>query len=401
MALRKFKLPLYLIAILILSLLFGNFLPTILKAVIYTISLFLKEILIFILPFMVFSFIFHSMIKMQGKSFLFIIILLPLVCFSNFNSTWIAYLLSKPLLSLSALSLSNIDQNHTLNALWQLNLPKPISNDTTLFFGLFLGILLPSVWKSSALKFAETLYKLNNIVLNILAKVIPLFILGFVLKLEHEGVLSYVTKSYSLTFILVVALVFSYITFLYLILNRWNFKNTVRMLRNMAPAILCGFSTMSSAASMPFTILGSKQNLGKPEISEAVIPSTVNIHLIGDCFAIPIFALSILTVYGFALPDASTYFYFAIYFVLAKFAVAAVPGGGILVMLPILEQHLGFSSDMLSLITALYIIFDPIITSANVAGNGAFAVLFEKTMSFVSRKYKSIFKEVPIDTTVT
>ena len=68
------------------------------------------------------------------------------------------------------------------------------------------------------------------------------------------------------------------------------------------------------------------------------------------------------------------YLIFASYFVLAKFSVAAVPGGGILVMLPILESYLGFDSGMLSLITALYILFDPIITCANVFGNGAFSM---------------------------
>ena len=44
-------------------------------------------------------------------------------------------------------------------------------------------------------------------------------------------------------------------------------------------------------------------------------------------------------------------------------------------MLPILEAHLGFNSDMMSLITALYILFDPVITSANVLGNGGFSMV--------------------------
>jgi Na+/H+-dicarboxylate symporter len=57
--------------------------------------------------------------------------------------------------------------------------------------------------------------------------------------------------------------------------------------------------------------------------------------------------------------------------------VAAIPGGGIVVMLPILESCLGFNSEMLSLITALYILFDPVITSANVLGNGMFAKLID------------------------
>jgi len=104
----------------------------------------------------------------------------------------------------------------------------------------------------------------------------------------------------------------------------------------------------------------------------------VNIHLIGDCFAIPIFAYAILKSYGLAEPAYWDYLIFAFYFVIAKFSVAAVPGGGMMVMLPLLERYLGFNSEMLSLITALYLLFEPVITSANVLGNGAFALVMDK-----------------------
>jgi Na+/H+-dicarboxylate symporter len=125
---------------------------------------------------------------------------------------------------------------------------------------------------------------------------------------------------------------------------------------------------------MPLTILGTEKNSKHPDIARSIIPATVNIHLIGDCFAIPIFAFAVMKSFGFTEPSIFSYLIFAAYFVLAKFSVAAVPGGGILVMLPILETYLGFNSEMLSLITALYILFDPVITSANILGNGAFAM---------------------------
>jgi Na+/H+-dicarboxylate symporter len=64
---------------------------------------------------------------------------------------------------------------------------------------------------------------------------------------------------------------------------------------------------------------------------------------------------------------------FTFYFVIAKFSVAAIPGGGIMVMVPVLIECLGFNSDMISLIISIYILFDPVITAANVFGNGAFA----------------------------
>jgi Na+/H+-dicarboxylate symporter len=81
---------------------------------------------------------------------------------------------------------------------------------------------------------------------------------------------------------------------------------------------------------------------------------------------------------GLPIPNSTQYSLFAVHFVLAKFGVAAVPGGGILVMLPILQTYLNFNGEMLGLITALYVLFDPIITACNVAGNGAMAIIFDK-----------------------
>jgi Na+/H+-dicarboxylate symporter len=143
---------------------------------------------------------------------------------------------------------------------------------------------------------------------------------------------------------------------------------------------------MSSAASMPLTIIGAENNATNKEVARFVIPATVNIHLVGDCFAIPIFAYAVLKSFGMAEPSLINYLIFTLYFVLAKFSVAAIPGGGIIVMLPILERYLGFNAEMMSLITALYILFDPVITCANVLGNGAFAKMVDKALHFFGDK---------------
>ena len=82
-------------------------------------------------------------------------------------------------------------------------------------------------------------------------------------------------------------------------------------------------------------------------------------------------ALAAIKTFGLPEPSLSQYFIFALHFILAKFAVAAIPGGGVLVMLPIMQNYLGLSSDMLAIVTAIYILFDPLITMCNVAGNSA------------------------------
>jgi Na+/H+-dicarboxylate symporter len=149
--------------------------------------------------------------------------------------------------------------------------------------------------------------------------------------------------------------------------------------------VAAGFGSMSSAAALPLSLKAAKSNLHNEDNAAIIIPASVNIHLVGDCFFIPLVALAIIISFGQELPNIFTYTSFAIQFVVAKFAVAAVPGGGILVMLPILQSQLGFSADMLGVITALYVLFDPFITACNIAGNGALAIAFDKIAANLNR----------------
>ncbi|MGD9592430.1 MAG: cation:dicarboxylase symporter family transporter, partial [Candidatus Berkiella sp.] len=219
---------------------------------------------------------------------------------------------------------------------------------------------------------------------------IPLFVIGFIVKLEHDGVVVTLVKDYALIFSMIAIAQFSYILLIYFI-SSTNIS-ALQSIKNMLPAAITGFSTMSSAAAMPLTIIGTQKNASNPDLARSVIPATVNVHLIGDCFAIPILAYAILKSFEIPEPMLLSYLVFSFYFVLAKFSVAAVPGGGIIVMLPILESYLGFNPQMLSLITALYILFDPVITCANVLGNGAFALVIDKIKDGVFKSKDANFQ---------
>jgi Na+/H+-dicarboxylate symporter len=205
------------------------------------------------------------------------------------------------------------------------------------------------------------------------------------IKLQEEGVFVQVIKDYTLIFAMIGFALFVYINLAYMLASKGKVQEWISCLKNMMPAAISGLSTMSSAASMPLTILGVEKNTRNKMIAKSVVPATVNIHLIGDCFAIPIFAYAVMKSFGMNEPTLLMYLTFTFFFVISKFSVAGVPGGGILVMLPVLEANLGFNAGMLSLITALYILFDPVITCANVLGNGAFAKIID---SITGKQYE-------------
>lgn len=384
------KMPVILLAVIIFMALFNGFIPVQLRSDLYAISLSIKSVIIFVLPIIIFMLLFKTLAKLASNATKIILLILFGVCCSNFLSTMISYSVGSAIYHLD-LSIALPKGAEELLPAWTFTLPKLIANDHAMFSGVILGILFSLFCPCVAEKISGYFEKIVDVTLKTIILFIPLFIAGFVIKLIHDKVLENIVRDYALIFVLVALAQFSYISLIYLIINNFKISSFVNNIRNMLPAAIAGFGSMSSAAAMPLTIVGTEKNTNNPNLSRLAIPATVNIHLIGDCLAIPIFAFAVMKNFGMAEPSFLSYVLFACYFVMAKFSVAAIPGGGILVMLPILESQFKFNAEMASLITALYILFDPVITCANVFGNGGFALAISKLQDlFIKNKTPAI-----------
>lgn len=373
------KIPFILMAIILLIGLLGQYIPINVQLFFYSISVTIKSLIVFLLPFVVFGLLFKTAVHFSNAASKLILFMLFFICGSNFISTLVSYIVGDFAYHVD-FSMSFPKEEASFLTLWDFSFPKWIANDQAMFSGLILGTFLGWLKPNLAKEISGKLEEGIKVILKGILFVIPLFIIGFAIKMKHDQIMTYILRNYSLIFLLIASAVFSYIGLLYFIAEGFQLKKTINSIRNMLPAAVVGFGTMSSAAAMPLTILGAEKNSKNLDLTRSVIPITVNIHLIGDCFAIPIFAFAIMKSFGVDAPSFFSYLIFASYFVIAKFSVAAVPGGGILVMIPILEAYLGFNAEMLSLITALYILFDPVITTANIMGNGGFALLVEKIL---------------------
>ena len=356
-----------------------------LKQGFYAVSLTIKNLIVLVLPVIIFALLFKTAVMLSNKATKIIGLILILVCCSNFFSTLISHFLGSWVYSFN-LQLIKPDTISGLSPLWTIDLPTFISNDKAMFSSIILGIILPRFYPLQSMNLAKRIERFIEKVLRGTIFVVPLFIIGFIVKLQHDGVMCVIVKDYATIFTIIALAQYAYILILYLIVSQGCMAKFISHVKGMLPAAMCGFSTMSSAASMPLTIMGVENGAKNKDLARSVVPATVNIHLIGDCFAIPIFAYAVLKSFGVEEPSFYSYLIFAFYFMLAKFSVAAIPGGGIIVMLPILDAYLGFSGEMMSLITALYILFDPVITSANIFGNGAFAKLMDRFLSTVLDK---------------
>jgi len=367
------KMPFILIGLFLAIGIAHPWIPDGVQSILYGISLSIKSIIVFFLPVIIFGLLFKTATLFSKQATKTIGLIFIAICLSNFLSTMISYSIGKIACQLD-LSMAMPSNDLALTPAFSIDFPKWIGNDKAMLLGLGFGLILGWFKPRLAEKISEKMDLLISTLLKAILIAIPLFIAGFAVKMFHDQIMQSILQNYGMIFGLIASSLMAYIALIYLLATRKGTLSFGKSLKNMMPAMVTGFGSMSSAAAMPLTLLGTEKNSMNPTLARSIIPATVNVHLIGDCFAIPIFAFAVMKSFGIEEPTFFNYLIFAGYFVLAKFSVAAVPGGGILVMLPLLEKYLGFDSMMLSLITALYILFDPVITSANILGNGGFAM---------------------------
>ncbi len=352
----------------------------------YSLSCVLKDFLMMLLPFVIISYMGSAILSLEQKAPLLIIAVLTLVCLSNAFATFVSYGVSLAALPFvtqgKMIQLSGTSE--TINTLFSVPFPVLLQPKWAMIAGSVYGLVL-SVRPYEPGR--QLIFKLRNLVTAILQKsfipLLPVYVFGFVLKMQMEGSLSILFQSGGQIIALMIGLIVLYIATMYAIAANFTPSRFATYIRNMFPAVFTGFTTMSSAATMPVTLDATEKNMNDKSYTQLVIPATVNIHLVGDALGIPLLGLATLQLSGLPMPDLQNFAIFAGFFCVAKFSTAGIPGGGILVLLPTLQNHLGLNEEMLGFVTTLYILQDSIFTGSNVAGNGAFALLSRKLMKAI------------------
>ncbi|MBN9413500.1 MAG: cation:dicarboxylase symporter family transporter, partial [Candidatus Paracaedimonas acanthamoebae] len=211
------------------------------------------------------------------------------------------------------------------------------------------------------------------------------------LNTQKSGLLTNLTQNYGFAFLIIIGGILFYLLLLFSIAGSCHLREIVRQVKNIWPVGVIAFTSSSSAATMPFTISAVEKSVKNRSFASLIIPATTNIQQIGDCIANVFFGLLILKQFGFSFPEINTWLPFMTVYVLARFTTAGMIGGAIFILIPIYEKYLGFTPEMSSVLLALNILLDPIITSSNVMANGALCVIFErvwhkiKNVSFFSK----------------
>ncbi len=251
-----------------------------------------------------------------------------------------------------------------------------------IFFSLLVGVAMISLPFGEIKAFKKVLDAGNAIVLKIVDLMMlfaPYGVFALIATLIAEAPSFDVFKAlgmYAFTVVLgLLLLVYGvYSLFVYF----FGRINPFRFFKAILPAQLLGFSTSSSAATLPVTMECAEENLHiRKDVLSFVLPIGATINMDGTCLYQGVAAVFIAQVMGHDLTTAQQ-LSIIVTATLASIGAAAVPGAGILMLVIVLES-IGISPAGIALIFAVDRPLDMLRTATNISGDSMVALLMNRS----------------------
>ncbi|MDR1031793.1 MAG: dicarboxylate/amino acid:cation symporter [Holosporales bacterium] len=350
-----------------------------------TISTCLKELLVFVLPFLLFSFVAVALSSIPKDGMLFVLGLMAVVFLSNFVNVLLSGTVG--FLVLSGAEAHVIPEPTTVFLpFFDARLPHIAETAESLFLGVAVGLFnsfRPNRYISAVINFVHGC--VMKFMKNFFVPLLPIFVGGFLLKLLSEGKMLGFVENNTKVCIITCGFLWAYLGLWLLTASSFRLGRAAEIFKTTFPAIVTAFSSMSSAAALPLSLNAAEKNTQDKMLADAVMPMTLNFHMVGDTIIVPIMALMVMLAFNHPLPSVHDFVLFGLFFILNKFAGGGVPSGTIMVTVPVLEKYLGFDSSMTAFIIALYGVIDPIASSGNVAANNFFIIIFQKIRNLAKK----------------
>ncbi|MCL4417286.1 MAG: dicarboxylate/amino acid:cation symporter [Actinobacteria bacterium] len=280
--LKRISLPFQLLAVIFFVFFFGNCLPESVIRACYTFSVIFKELLNFTLPFIIFSFVLTGILSFKKNAPIILAILMGMIFFSNAIVAMISYFIGFVALPVVACEVAPelLLIKHSLEPFFNFSIPQFIRSDYVLLLALVLGIIGTFIrmphFERGLHRFKLFIQRLINAVF---IPFLPLYVLGFLLKVRYEGTFTVLFQHYAATIILIVLVQIVYLVWFYLIAAGFSLEMAQRYIKNAFPSYITAFSTMSSAASIPVTVDSAKKNIDNPGLVDMAIPIMANVHI--------------------------------------------------------------------------------------------------------------------------
>jgi Na+/H+-dicarboxylate symporter len=258
-------------------------------------------------------------------------------------------------------------------------------------FAILFGVSI--AWaKERGQRLREFFRDLDAVVMNLVS---------IVLKLAPFGIFCLVSKLFAengtplfvhLTgyFLTVVFVLFLQLFLVYAFFIRYVAGlNPVQFFRNMFPAMLFGFSTSSSSASIPVVLDAVERRLGvKESIGSFVIPLGATINMDGTAIMQGVATVFIANCYNIHL-SIFAFLKIILTATLASIGTAGIPSVGLITLMMVLLQ-VGLPVEGIALIIGIDRLLDMLRTAVNISGDAMIScVVAVKEKQINLRRYNS------------
>jgi len=249
-----------------------------------------------------------------------------------------------------------------------------------IFFALMLGIALTMIKGGKAKLVVDVFDRLNDamvMLVHIAMKLAPYGVAALLFKVVGSTGMSVLLALavYGLTVLVGLVL---HLTLVYGSVVRFGVKLPfIGFLRAIRPALLLGFSTSSSSATLPVTIECNEKNMGvSNSVSSFVLPLGATVNMDGTALYQGVAAIFIAQIYGMDL-DFIGQVTVVVSATLASIGTAGVPGAGMITLAMVLTA-VGVPTEGLALILGLDRLLDMFRTATNIVGDSTATTLMAR-----------------------
>ena len=380
---KKIKLGLFpkVVISIVIGALLGLVLPDVVIRIFKTFNVLFAQLLKFIVPLLVLGLVTPSIANLgRGAGKMLLTVMVIAYCSTVFASLF-SYGISSNILPMylspGELSSEAVSEKEFLPYI-DLKIP-PICDVMTaivLSFVIGVGIIFTG---SNALK--KGFDEFGEIVKLTIEKAIipglPIYIFTMIAEMSAKGVINVVIGTGFKVIMTGVVLSILYLILQYCVAGIIARKNPLKMIWNILPAYLTGFSICSSSACIPVTYECTLKNGVRKDIADFVIPLCATVHMCGSAIKLTVTSVAIAYMFGAPI-GAGLFIQFALMQAIAAVAAPGVMGGVLMASIGIMGTILGFTDTMTTLVMTLYLALDGYGPAANVSGDGAIAVIVDK-----------------------
>lgn len=266
-----------------------------------------------------------------------------------------------------------------------------------IIFSVFLGVSVTAIPDSNPMKApVKKFFEYgNHVIMSVIEYVMKLAPIGVLCLMANvtgslgNDVLTGLTKMLVTQYVSYATLILIVFPFILLVIAK---VNPLKHYLNIYPAMLLGFSTCSSSATLPVTMKCTHERAGVPEETVKLLaPPAATINMQACAAEMPIYAIFAAQLFGLDLSPVQIITISFLGVIMAA-GVAGVPGGGIM-MAAIMMETMGLPLTIVPWVAGIYRLIDMPNTMLNVTGDTVGMVTTSSLLGTLDRdKFNSLKK---------